>query len=130
MQTILAVDDSASMRQLLAHTLAQAGYQVRLAADGMEALEQVARGGIDLVITDHNMPRMDGLAFTAALRADAAAPRLPVLILTTESDPAIKSAGRAAGATGWLLKPFDPARLLEVLAKVAPPAPGGAGEAR
>ncbi len=120
MQTILAVDDSASMRQLLAHTLGQAGYRVVQASDGVEALEKFGQGGIDLVITDHNMPRMDGLAFTAALRRDARARQVPVLILTTESDPAVKSAGRAAGATGWLLKPFDPARLLEVLAKVAP----------
>ncbi len=120
MQTILAVDDSASMRQVLAQALARAGYRVLEAADGLQALEAIRHTAVDAVITDQNMPRMDGLALTSALRTSPLHRHVPVLILTTESDEAVKSAARAAGATGWLRKPFDPDRLVAVLAKVAP----------
>ncbi len=125
MQTILAVDDSASMRQVLAQALARAGYRVLEAADGLQALETLRAHPVDAVITDQNMPRMDGLALTCALKADPQHRHVPVLVLTTESDEAVKSAARAAGATGWLRKPFDPERLVAVLEKVAP-RPGGA----
>ncbi len=124
MQTILAVDDSITMRQLLAQTLERAGYRVLAAADGLEALEEAKRHAVDLVITDQTMPRMNGLALTAALRAQPAYRSVPVLMLTTESGDGIKAAARAAGATGWLLKPFDPDRLLQVLARLLP-AQGG-----
>lgn len=118
MQSILAVDDSVSMRQMLAHTLRQAGYEVVEAVDGVDALEKAGDRAFDLVLTDHNMPRMDGLALTALLRDKPGMREVPVLILTTESDPQLKAAGRSAGATGWLLKPFDPARLLDVIRHV------------
>lgn len=119
MQSILAVDDSASMRQMLAHTLRQAGYDVVEAVDGVDALAKADTGSFDVVITDQNMPRMDGLALTMALRAKPRYRQVPILVLTTESDQETKSAGRSAGATGWLLKPFDPARLIEVIDRVA-----------
>ena len=120
MTLVLAVDDSTSMRQMLAHTLRCGGYAVVEAVDGEHALQQLAAHPVDVVITDQNMPRLDGLSLTRALRADARWARLPVLVLTTETDACLKQAGRAAGATGWLGKPFDPARLLDVLARVAP----------
>ena len=118
MTMVLVADDSTSMRQMLAHTLRQGGYEVTLAADGAEALEQLERQPADLVLTDCNMPRLDGLGLTRALRADPRWRRVPVLVLTTEDDAATKQAGRAAGATGWLVKPFEPARLLEVIGQV------------
>lgn len=118
MHTILAVDDSVSMRLMLAHTLRTAGYDVVEACDGLDALDKLANHPISLVLTDQNMPRMDGLALTTALRARQDAGHLPILVLTTESDPTIKAEARAAGATGWLAKPFDPARLLGVIRQV------------
>lgn len=121
MQSILAVDDSVSMRQLIAWTLRSAGYHVIEAADGASALAQAGANDVDLVITDQNMPGMDGLALTRSLRADARLRDVPVLILSTDDDPELKQAARSAGATGWLTKPFEPQRLLEVIRKVAPP---------
>ncbi len=121
MQSILAVDDSVSMRQLIAWTLRSAGYHVIEAADGASALAQAGANDVDLVITDQNMPGMDGLALTRSLRADARLRDVPVLILSTDDDPDLKQAARGAGATGWLTKPFEPQRLLEVIRKVAPP---------
>jgi len=123
MTTVLAVDDSATMRQMLASTLTQAGYRVIEASDGADALERLRGERVDIVLTDHNMPRMDGLALTRALRAQPQTSGLPVLVLTTEAGDELKQLGRAAGATGWLLKPFDPVRLVEVLRKVAPGEP-------
>ena len=120
MTSVLAVDDSAALRQMLAHTLRTAGYEVVEACDGVDALAKLSTRSVDVVITDQNMPRMDGLELTRALRSQERWREVPVLILTTETDAAVKQAGRAAGATGWLLKPFDPARLIEVLRKVAP----------
>ncbi|TFZ08320.1 response regulator [Ramlibacter humi] len=130
MTRVLAVDDSASMRQMLAYTLRTGGYEVIEAADGAEALERLEGAGVDLVITDQNMPRLDGLALTRALRAQERWRKVPVLILTTESGDAIKSEGRAAGATGWLQKPFEPQRLLDTLARVVPQPTHGAGHGR
>ncbi len=118
MQTILAVDDSASMRQMLSHTLRAAGFHVLEAADGVDAMEKAGRHAVHLVLTDQNMPRMDGLGLIGALRTDPRYASLPVLILTTESDQQLKAAARAAGATGWLAKPFDPSRLVDVIRKV------------
>jgi two-component system chemotaxis response regulator CheY len=120
MTMVLAVDDSASMRQMLAHALHAAGYEVAEAVDGIDALDKLESLSVDVVITDHNMPRMDGVALVRALRADPRWERLPVLVLSTETGDALKQQGRAAGATGWIGKPFDPRRLVEVLAKVAP----------
>jgi two-component system, chemotaxis family, chemotaxis protein CheY len=118
MHSILAVDDSASMRQMVAYTLKSAGYEVIEAVDGVDALEKAESRSIDLVLTDQNMPRMDGLGLTRALRGSQRHKATPILILTTESGDQMKQAGRAAGATGWLVKPFDPARLIEVIGKV------------
>ncbi len=118
MPTILAVDDSTSLRQMLSHTLQASGFEVLQAHDGLDALEQLQARPADLVITDQNMPRLDGLGLTRALRADPRWHRLPVLILTTDSDSTLKAAAREAGATGWLAKPFDPVRLVAVIGQV------------
>ena len=118
MRSILAVDDSASMRKMVAFTLTSAGFHVVEAVDGQDALEKAQHHAIDLVLTDQNMPRMDGLSLTKKLRENPKFKTTPILILTTESSDQMKMAGRAAGATGWLVKPFDPARLIEVIQKV------------
>ncbi|MES2423136.1 MAG: response regulator [Pseudomonadota bacterium] len=118
MPSILAVDDSASMRQMVTFTLEGAGFQVIEAVDGLDALDKLRNRTVDLVLTDQNMPRMDGLSLTRSLRAQGQHRRTPILILTTESSDDMKQAGRAAGATGWLVKPFDPVRLIEVVRKV------------
>jgi len=118
MQSILAVDDSASMRQMVAFTLKGAGYNVIEAADGHEALEKARSANVDLVLTDQNMPKMDGLTLVKSLRGLPSYSGTPILILTTESSDEMKARGKAAGATGWLVKPFDPAKLIEVIGKV------------
>ncbi|HMN84058.1 MAG TPA: response regulator [Burkholderiaceae bacterium] len=118
MTSILAVDDSASLRQMVAFTLRSSGYEVVEAVDGIDALEKLRERSVDLVLTDQNMPRMDGLTLVRELRGRPPFARTPILILTTESSDEMKQAGRAAGATGWLVKPFDPKRLLEVISKV------------
>ena len=118
MHSILAVDDSASMRQMVSFTLKSAGYNVVEAVDGQDAWEKAGSRDFDLVLTDQNMPRLDGLGLTRKLREHPQFKTTPILMLTTESSDLMKQAGRAAGATGWLVKPFDPARLLEVIKKV------------
>ena len=118
MHSILAVDDSASMRQMVTFTLKSAGYHVVEAVDGQDALEKSGQQDFDLVLTDQNMPRMDGISLTKKLRENPKFKGTPILILTTESSDQMKMAGRAAGATGWLVKPFDPVRLIEVIQKV------------
>ncbi|GMV55307.1 MAG: hypothetical protein AMXMBFR6_11120 [Betaproteobacteria bacterium] len=115
---ILAVDDSASIRQMLAFTLKGAGFRVTEAVDGQDGLDKARGKSFHLVLTDQNMPRMDGLSLVRALRGQAAYRGTPILMLTTESSDAMKAQGRAAGATGWLVKPFDPNKLLEVVRKV------------
>lgn len=118
MQSILAVDDSASMRQMVAFTLKGAGYNVVEAADGQEAFEKARAQRFDLVLADQNMPGMDGITLVQQLRRLDNFAGTPMLILTTESSVEMKAKGRAAGATGWLVKPFDPAKLLDVIKKV------------
>ena len=118
MHTILAVDDSPSMRKMVSFTLTGAGYKVVEAVDGMDALEKAEAQHIDLVLADQNMPRLDGIGLTRRLREHPRFKTTPILILTTESSDQMKQAGKAAGATGWLVKPFDPNRLIEVLQKV------------
>ena len=118
MHSILAVDDSASMRQMVSFTLKSAGYNVVEAVDGQDAWEKAGGRSFDLVLTDQNMPRMDGISLTKKLRETAQFKGTPILILTTESSDQMKQAGRAAGATGWLVKPFDPNKLIEVIQKV------------
>lgn len=117
-KTILAVDDSASIRQMVAFTLKGAGYEVIQAVDGQDALDKANTHKVNLVLTDINMPRMDGLQLLELLRKLSHYKTIPILMLTTESGNEIKAKGRAAGATGWLVKPFDPKRLLEVIGKV------------
>jgi two-component system chemotaxis response regulator CheY len=118
MQSILAVDDSASMRKMVSFTLTGAGFHVVEAVDGQDAFEKAQTHNIDLVLTDQNMPRLDGLGLTKKLRDHPKFKTTPILILTTESSDQMKQAGRSAGATGWLVKPFDPGRLIEVIQKV------------
>ena len=117
-KTILAVDDSASIRQMVSFTLKSAGYDVVEAVDGMDGLEKAKSRSINLVLTDQNMPRMDGLTLIKSLRATPQYKATPILMLTTGSSDAMKAQGRAAGATGWLVKPFDPQKLIEVVRKV------------
>ena len=115
---VLAVDDSKTMRDMVSFTLKGGGYEVVLAEDGQQAFEMSDRERVDLVITDVNMPRMDGIALTEKLRTKADYRSTPILILTTESDQAMKDRGRAAGATGWIVKPFTPDKLIQVVRKV------------
>ncbi|MGA2187979.1 MAG: response regulator [Steroidobacteraceae bacterium] len=116
--TILAVDDSASMRQMVSFTLKHAGYEVIEAADGVDALEYARSNSVNLVLTDVNMPRMDGITLVRELRQLSAYKFTPMLVLTTESGPEKKMQGKQAGATGWLVKPFNPEKLLATIAKV------------
>ena len=118
MARILAVDDSAAMRQMVGITLTGAGHEVQQASDGREALAIAEREKFDLVITDVNMPVMDGLTLVRHLRNLPSYRGVPLLILTTEATTEKKLEGKAAGATGWLVKPFNPDRLLATVAKV------------
>jgi two-component system chemotaxis response regulator CheY len=116
---ILAVDDSTSIRQMVAFTLKSAGYTVIEAVDGQDGLDKIkGQATVDLVLTDQNMPRMDGLTLIKTLRGQPQFSATPILMLTTESSDEMKTQGRAAGATGWIVKPFDPHKLLEVIKKV------------
>jgi two-component system chemotaxis response regulator CheY len=117
-KTILAVDDSSSLRQMVAFSLKAAGYQVLEAVDGQDGLDKAKTTTVDLVLTDQNMPRMDGLQLIKHLRELPTYQKVPILMLTTESSDEMKAKGRAAGANGWLVKPFDPQRLIEVVKKV------------
>ncbi len=117
-KTILAVDDSVSIRQMVSFTLKSAGYEVVEASDGQDGLDKAKARGFNLVLTDQNMPRMDGLTLVKSLRGLPQYASTPILMLTTESSDAMKAQGRAAGATGWLVKPFDPQKLIEVVRKV------------
>ena len=118
MRSILAVDDSPSMRKMVSFTLSGAGFRVVEAIDGVDALEKAQKEQVDLVLVDQNMPRLDGIGLTRKLREDPRYQNTPILILTTESSDQMKQAGREAGATGWLVKPFNPHRLIEVIQKV------------
>jgi len=115
---ILIVDDSVSIRQMVSFTLKSAGFETDEASDGKAALDKAKAKAFDLVFTDQNMPLMDGLTLIRSLRGMADYKRTPILMLTTESGDDMKSKGRDAGATGWLVKPFDPQKLLQVVAKV------------
>ena len=118
-RTALVVDDSTSMRQMVSFTLTEAGFQTLEGADGQQALNALGKAGkVDLIITDLNMPVMDGITFIRQARQLPACRFTPILMLTTESQEARKLEGKAAGATGWLVKPFDPEKLLQVIGKV------------
>ena len=118
MATILAVDDSASMRQMVSFTLKAAGFTVTEAVDGVDALNKAKTGKFDLVLTDVNMPKMDGISLIRELRALSSYKFTPILMLTTESGADKKSEGKSAGATGWIVKPFNPDQLLATIKKV------------
>ena len=115
---ILAVDDSASIRQMVSFTLKSAGHTVVEAVDGADGIAKARATQFDLILTDQNMPNTDGLTLIKTLRALPEYRATPILMLTTESSEEMKTQGRNAGATGWLVKPFNPAKLLEVLGKV------------
>jgi two-component system chemotaxis response regulator CheY len=118
MPSILAVDDSASMRQMVSFTLKGAGYDVVEANDGVQALGVAKSKQVNLVVTDVNMPNMDGISLIRELRSLPNYKFTPILMLTTESDPAKKAEGKSAGATGWLVKPFNPDQLVATIKKV------------
>lgn len=118
-KTVLTVDDSRTMRDMLLLALEGAGYTVIQAVDGVDGLETLAAKGADVVITDINMPRMDGFGFIKGMRANPDHRTTPVLVLTTESDAEKKQRARAAGATGWIVKPFDPVKLVDAVRRVA-----------
>jgi two-component system chemotaxis response regulator CheY len=115
---ILAVDDSRTMRNMLKQTLGEAGYDVSLAEDGVDGVERLRDLTPDLVITDINMPRMDGFRFIEEGRGLGRLRGVPILVLTTESDQALRNRARAAGATGWIVKPFDDGNLISAIRKV------------
>jgi two-component system, chemotaxis family, chemotaxis protein CheY len=119
-KNVLIVDDAMTMRKMVSFTLRGAGYQTVEAGDGVEALNAMGSGSFDLIITDVNMPRMDGIQFTKQARAALRGRPVPILILTTESDTEKKNQARAAGATGWIVKPFQQDQLLAIVGKVLP----------
>ena len=118
MATILAVDDSASMRQMVSFTLKGAGYDVVEAVDGVDALNKAKSRKFDCVVTDVNMPNKDGIMLIKDLRALPDYKFIPMLMLTTESGIDKKQQGKEAGATGWIVKPFNPEQLLKTIKKV------------
>jgi two-component system chemotaxis response regulator CheY len=117
-KTIMTVDDSASLRQMVSFVLRGAGYDVVEAVDGLDALSKVKDQEPRLILTDINMPNLDGLELTRRLRAMPEYKFVPIVLLTTESHPEKKHEGKAAGATGWIVKPFNPDQLLAVVKKV------------
>lgn len=118
MANILMIDDSSAMRQLASLTLKSKGHHVEEAADGQLGLDKALTNNFDLIITDRNMPNMDGIEMSKALRQQAAYRFTPILMLTTESDKDKKMEGKQAGVTGWIVKPFNPDTLLKTVEKV------------
>lgn len=118
---VLAVDDSRTIRNLLSAALMQAGFDVRLAENGEDGLQKLQESRPDVIITDINMPRLDGFGFIEAVRGSSSHRNLPILVLTTESAPELKSRAREAGATGWIVKPFDEVKLVAAIERVAMP---------
>ncbi|MBB3978407.1 two-component system chemotaxis response regulator CheY [Rhizobium azooxidifex] len=115
---ILTVDDSASIRLTTKIALTGAGYQVTEAVDGLDGLNKAKAGSFDMIVTDLNMPNMNGLSMIEALRSSPAHTGIPIIFLTTESDADMKNRAKAAGATGWITKPFDPEQLVKIARKV------------
>lgn len=118
MKSILAVDDSSTIRQMVTFTLQNAGYEVLSAVDGVDALRQITARRVDMIIADLNMPNMNGIEMVRQVRRLAQYKFVPILMLTTESMPEKKQEAKAAGATGWIVKPFNPPQLLAVIQKV------------
>lgn len=117
-KTVLSVDDSASIRDMMAFSLEPRGYTVVKAEDGVDGLRQLAAHKVDLVITDLNMPNMNGLEMTRAIRQDARFDGIPVVLLTTEGQKEKMIEGKQAGAAGWIVKPFDEAKICGIVAKM------------
>lgn len=117
-KTIMAVDDSASVRQMLSFTLENAGYEVVEAVDGQDAVNKLDQSAVHMMITDLNMPNMDGIDLIRSVRTKRQYKFIPIIMLTTESKDSKKQEGKAAGATGWIVKPFKPDQLLGVVKKV------------
>ena len=118
-KTVLTVDDSRTMRDMLRLALAEAGFRVVQAEDGVHGLEVLQGESPNVIVTDINMPRMDGFGFIENVRSDSRHRAIPILVLTTESDVEKKNRARRAGATGWIVKPFDPVRLVDAVRRVA-----------
>ena len=118
MTTILCVDDSSVMRKMVSHTLVANGYTCLEAADGQEGLDVMNKNKVDLVITDYNMPVMNGLDYTSAIRKIERYKFIPILLLSTEGSDALRQAAKERGATGWIVKPFNPEKLLRIISKV------------
>lgn len=116
----MTVDDASTIRKMVGFSLKSAGHSILEAPDGQSALDTLSRRSVDLVIADVNMPRMDGIELTKRLRALPNYSRVPIILLTTETDPAKKNQGRSAGATGWIVKPFSQQQLLAIVSKVLP----------
>ena len=117
-KVIMTADDSASVRQMVGFTLKQSGYEVIEAVDGRDALTKLTSQKVDMLITDLNMPNMDGLGLIRGVRAGTLNKFIPIIMLTTESQDSKKGEGKAAGATGWIVKPFKPEQLIAVIKKV------------
>jgi len=115
---IMTADDSASIRQMVSFTLKQNGYEVVEAVDGVNALNQLASQKVDMLLTDLNMPNLDGIGLIKGVRGSTLNKFIPIVMLTTESHDARKAEGRAAGASGWIVKPFKPEQLIAVVKKV------------
>jgi len=118
LKTIMTADDSASVRQMVGFTLREAGYEVVEAVDGRDALDKLTGSGVNMLITDLNMPNMDGIELIRNVRAQQQFKFMPIIMLTTESQDSKKQEGRSAGATGWIVKPFKPEQLVAVVKKV------------
>ena len=119
-KTILTVDDSATVRLVLSSTLKDAGYKVVEARDGQDAIEKLDKGEVNMLITDLNMPRIDGIDLIRHVRRSSACRFMPIIMLTTEVDDNKRQEGKAAGASGWIVKPFKPEQLLTVVKMVMP----------
>lgn len=117
-KTIMTVDDSSSVRQMVSFTLRGAGYQTVEAVDGKDALSKLNGASVNMIITDLNMPNMDGIELIRKVRAGSSFKFIPIVMLTTESQAEKKQEGKSAGATGWIIKPFKPEQLLAVVKKV------------
>lgn len=117
-KSILAIDDSRTMRDMLTAALTGAGFDVTVAEDGVDGLEKLEAARPSAVITDMNMPRLDGMGVIEGIRSDARYARLPILVLTTESGTELKQRAKSAGATGWVVKPFDQDKLVSVLSRL------------
>ncbi len=120
MKTIMTVDDSPTVRLCLENALSTAGYRVVQAADGIDAMEKLSNCHVDMVVTDLNMPKMDGVELIKSVRRTPGCRFLPILMLTSETQPELKQAGKQAGASAWVTKPFRPENLLAVVRMVCP----------